>query len=102
MIEMLVVLVLVSAIMMIALRPLNRSRLATNARSARVEASQGLALARTAAVARNCRSVFYLTRGAGAPLWVTSIKGSTVGAAGTTVETLGRVRSPSARLCVSL
>jgi len=102
MIEMLVVLVLVSAIMMIALRPLNRSRLATNARSARVEASQGLALARTAAVARNCRSVFHLTRGTVAPMWVTSCKASTIGAAGTTVDTLGRIDSLSVRFGVSV
>lgn len=102
MIEMLVVLVLVSLIMVIALRPLNRSRLATNARSARVEASQGLALARTAAVARNCPSVFHLTRGSVGPMWVTSCKTATIGSPGTTLDTLGRIDTLSKRFGVTV
>ena len=101
-IELLVVLVVVSLMMMIAMRPLNRSRLVTNARSARVEAAQGLALARSAAVARGCRSVFHMTRGAIGPMWVTSCRGNTVGAAGAAVDTLGRMDSLSKRFGVTV
>ena len=101
-IELLVVLVVVSLMMMIAIRPLNRSRLVTNARSARVEAAQGLALARSASVARGCRSVFHITRGAVGQMWVTSCKGNAVGAVGTAVDTLGRMDSLSKRFGVTV
>jgi Tfp pilus assembly protein FimT len=102
MIEMLVVLVVASLIMLIALRPLNRSRQVTNARSARVEAAMGLALARSAGVARGCNSVFHLTRGSVGQMWVTSCKSTTIGSAGTIVDTLGRIDSLNKRFGVTV
>ncbi len=103
-IEMLVVLVIIGAMMMIALRPLNRQRQAINARSARVAASQGLALARSAAIARGCTAVFHLnvTATPNSKIWVTACKSTTIGRAGAAIDTLGRIDTLSNRFGVTV
>ena len=103
-IEMLVVLVIIGAMLAIALRPLNRQRQVINARSARVAASQGLALARSAAVARGCTAVFHLNVVAtpNGKMWVTACKAMTVGRAGAAVDTLGRIDTLNTRFGVTV
>jgi Tfp pilus assembly protein FimT len=104
---MLVVMVMIGTMLAIALRPLNRSRQKINARSARVEASMGLALARSAAISRGCISVFHLQVNGtitdpNSKMWVTSCKATTIGVAGTTVDTLGRIDTLSKRFGVTV
>lgn len=103
-IEMLVVLVIIGVMMTIAIRPLNRQRQAINARSARVAASQGLALARSAAIARGCTAVFHLnvTATPNSKTWVTACKASTIGRAGAALDTLGRIDTLSNRFGVTV
>ena len=106
-IEMLIVIVMIGVILSIALRPLNRSRQKINARSARVEASMGLALARSAAISRGCISVFHLQVNGNvthpnSKMWVTTCKAETIGAVGTAVDTLGRVDTLSKRFGVTV
>src|SRR4030081_3888429 len=108
MIELLLVLVVAAALFAIALRPLNRQREKLNARSARVVASQGLALARSAAVARGCPAVFHLqvTSSPSNPpngtMWVTACRATAIGRAGTLVDTLGRIDTPCRRFDVTV
>lgn len=102
--EIVVVLVFIGLMLMIAMRPLNRQRQVINARSARVAASQGLALARSAAVARGCTAVFHLnvTATPNSKMWVTACKAITIGRAGATVDTLGRIDTLSNRFGVTV
>jgi Tfp pilus assembly protein FimT len=104
---MVIVLVVVGVVMAIGLRPLNRQRQKTNARSARVEASQGLALARSAAISRGCVAVFHLqvtsnSSMANGQMWVTACKANVIGAPGAPVDTLGRVDTLSRRFGVTV
>lgn len=103
-VEMLVVLVIIGVMMTIAIRPLNRQRQAINARSARVAASQGLALARSAAIARGCTAVFHLnvTATPNSKIWVTACKATTIGRAGAAIDTLGRIDTLSNRFGVTV
>jgi prepilin-type N-terminal cleavage/methylation domain-containing protein len=101
-IEMLVVMVMIGTMLAIVLRPLSNTKQKLDARSARVAASQGLALARSAAVARGCVAVFHLQVSASAQnpngkMWVTACKAITIGRAGTAVDTLGRIDTLSKR-----
>ncbi len=102
--ELMVVLVIVGTIMTFALRPLTRQRNKSNARSARVMASQALATARSAAIARGCVSVLHLnvTAVPNGKMWVTSCKATTIGRAGTTVDTLGRIDTLSKHFGVTV
>ena len=106
MIELVVVLVIAGILMSFGLRPLNRQREKTNARSARVEASQGLALARSAAMSRGCRAVFHLNVSAApnSKMWVTACKNTVIGRSNTSalVDTLGRVDTLSKRFGVTV
>jgi Tfp pilus assembly protein FimT len=104
---MLVVMVMIGTILAIALRPLNRTRQKINARSARVEASMGIAQARAAAISRGCISVFHLQVNGvlGHPngqMWVTTCKATTIGAAGTALDTLGRADTLANRFGVTV
>jgi prepilin-type N-terminal cleavage/methylation domain-containing protein len=102
--EMMITLVIVGIMLAIGLRPLNQQRLKINARSARVEASMGLALARTTAMARGCVAVFHLNV-AGTPnsaMWVTACKASTIGRVGAGVDTLGRIDTLNKRFGVTV
>lgn len=103
-IEMLAVLVIIGVMMTMAIRPLNRQRQAINARSARVAASQGLALARSAAIARGCTAVFHLnvTATPNSKMWVTACRATTVGRAGAAVDTLGRIDTLNNRFGVTV
>ena len=94
--ELMVVVVIVGVMLAIALRPLTKAFQKTNARSARVAASQSLALTRSAGIARGCGAVFHLqdSNSAFTPngkMWVTVCKATTIGAAGSTIDTLGRI-----------
>jgi prepilin-type N-terminal cleavage/methylation domain-containing protein len=105
--ELMVVLVIVGTMLSIGLRPLTLQRSKTNARSARVMASQGLATARSAAISRGCVSVFHLqvSNSAGNPngkIWVTSCKATTIGRVTATVDTLGRIDTLSNRYGVTV
>ena len=104
MIELILVLTIVGIMLAIAIRPLNRQRQVINARSARVAASQGLALARSAAIARGCTAVFHLNVAAApnSKMWVTACKASTIGRAGAALDTLGRVDTLSNRFGVTV
>lgn len=101
--ELMVVIVIVGLLLTIALRPLNNQRLKINARSARVAASQGLALARSAAVARGCVATFHLnaTLTPNGEMWVTACSASTVGSAGG-VDILGKVDTLSKHFGVTV
>lgn len=107
--EIVVVLVIVGALVSIAMRPLNYQRLKTNARSARVKASQGLALARSTAIARGCVAVFHLQVTNSAPpvpppgtMWVTACTANQIGALGPATETLGKVDTLTNRFGVTV
>jgi Tfp pilus assembly protein FimT len=99
---------MIGTILAIALRPLNRTRQKINSRSARVEASMGLAMARSAAISRGCISVFHLNTGPtianypNSKMWVTTCKSTTIGAVGTVLDTLGRIDTLSSRFGVSV
>jgi prepilin-type N-terminal cleavage/methylation domain-containing protein len=106
-VELCVVLVVVGVMLTIALRPLNTQRLKMNARSARVVAAQGLALTRSSAISRGCATVFHLqvSNSVTVPngkMWVTACKATTIGRAGASVDTLGRIDTLSQRFGVTV
>jgi prepilin-type N-terminal cleavage/methylation domain-containing protein len=103
-VEMMVVLAIVGTMLTIAFRPLTLQRNRANARSARVMVSQGLATARSAAIARGCVSVLHLNV-TGIPngkMWVTSCKAITVGRVTAALDTLGRIDTLSAHFGVTV
>jgi prepilin-type N-terminal cleavage/methylation domain-containing protein len=102
--EMMIVLLIVGLLFAIAIRPLNTQRRKLNARSARVAASQGLALARSASIARGCVARFHLnvTATPNSKMWVTVCKATTIGRVGAAIDTLGRIDTLSGRFGVTV
>lgn len=99
--ELMLVLTIVGLMTMIGFRSTRDAVRSANLRAARVAASNGVAIARAAAIGRGCRSVFHLNQSAGSA-WITACRLTTVGPVGTTVDTLGLIDTLSRRFGVTL